>query len=101
MRTRKTSLDLEDRKQIEAYYTAGARVFDIAIHFGFHSATIYEELKRGYTGEYDVNGRPGYSASKAEKTSIANLSRRGRIKVAKTVTVKRCIDPSSSPLAPH
>ena len=87
MRTRKTSLDLEDRKQIEKFYTAGARVFDIAIRIGFHSATIYEELKRGYTGEYDENGRPGYSAHKGEKTAIANLSKRGRIKVAKKAIV--------------
>ena len=39
-------------------------------------AAIYEELKRGYTGELDENKRPVYSADLAQQTAQENIRRR-------------------------
>lgn len=62
-----TWLTLEDRKRIEKEYNAAMSVRDIAAGMGRHFAGIYRELKRGYTGEMDQNGRPGYSADIAQR----------------------------------
>ena len=42
-------LNYEDRKRIEKMKEQGARVIVIADTIGVHSATIYNELKRGGT----------------------------------------------------
>lgn len=78
-------LTYEDRKSIEALYTAGVSLADIATELGVHLATIYRELTRGGTGELDGNGRGGYSAELAQKTVQDNIKRRGH---RKPVTVQ-------------
>lgn len=46
-------LTFEDRKKIEELYAAGERPVVIASRLGVCFATIYRELKRGYTGSND------------------------------------------------
>lgn len=43
-------LTFEDRQKIEAWHARGDRPVEIAARLGVHTATIYNELKRGYTG---------------------------------------------------
>lgn len=62
-------LTLNDRVAIEKMYNDGQRVDAIAQSFGRNITTIYHELKKGFTGEMDKNGRPGYSADIAQKES--------------------------------
>lgn len=71
-------LELGDRKRLEAAYLGGERAADIAEIIGVHQSAIYRELRRGYTGADDKNGRPAYSADVAQKTVSENMSRRGR-----------------------
>ena len=73
-------LTYEDRKSIEALYTAGVSLADIASELGVHLATIYRELTRGGTGELDGNGRGGSSAELAQKTVQDSIKRRGHRK---------------------
>jgi IS30 family transposase len=60
-------LVLDDRRKIERLYAAGKSVGEIANEMGRNIATIYKELRKGYTGEMDENGRAGYSAEVAQK----------------------------------
>lgn len=46
-------LTFEDRQKIEAWHARGDRPVEIAARLGVHTATIYNELKRGYTGKFD------------------------------------------------
>ncbi|MPN64704.1 hypothetical protein SDC9_212480 [bioreactor metagenome] len=71
-------LTFNQRRKIEKLYGAGVRVADIAADTGRSVAAIYEELKRGYTGELDGNKRPKYSADVAQTTAQENIRRRGR-----------------------
>ena len=57
---------LADRQKIEEMYGAGMMPVEIAAKIGVHHATIYNELRRGDTGEIDRNGRIGYSAELAQ-----------------------------------
>ncbi len=50
---------------------------DIAARLKRSAAAIYEELKRGYTGEFDGYARPKYSADLAQATVQENFRRRG------------------------
>ena len=50
-------LTLEQRREIERMYAEGERVVDIAARLKRSAAAIYEELKRGYTGEFDHTER--------------------------------------------
>ena len=59
-------LTLEQRREIERMYAEGERVVDIAARLKRSAAAIYEELKRGYTGEFDGYARPKYSADLAQ-----------------------------------
>lgn len=70
-------LTLEQRREIERMYAEGERVVDIASRLGRGVATIYEELKRGYTGEFDSYARQKYSADLAQATVQENFRRRG------------------------
>lgn len=70
-------LTLEQRYEIEKLYTAGERVVDIASHLKRSPSAIYEELKRGYTGELDGYARPKYSARLAQIAVQENFRRRG------------------------
>ena len=71
-------LTFDQRRKIEALYSDGERVVDIAAKI----AAIYEELKRGYTGEFDRNKRPVYSADLAQQTTQENIRRRGNRRAA-------------------
>lgn len=75
-------LTLEQRHEIEKMYASGERVVDIAARLQRSAAAIYEELKRGYTGELDGYARPKYSASLAQATAQENFRRRGNRKAA-------------------
>ena len=75
-------LTFEDRKKIEELYGAGERPVVIASRLGVCFATIYRELKRGYTGSNDDNMRPGYSAEIAELSLQNSFRSRGRKKPA-------------------
>lgn len=71
-------LSFQDRLKIEKWYGAGDRPLDIASRLGVHTATIYHELKRGYTGELDRNKRDGYNAGIAQQRVQESFKRRGR-----------------------
>jgi len=71
-------LTFEDRRKIEAWHARGDRPLEIAARLGVHTATIYHELQRGYTGRLDTNQREAYSAEQAQRTVQANFKRRGR-----------------------
>lgn len=66
-------LTFDQRREIEALYSDGERAVDIAAKIGRSVAAIYEELKRGYTGELDENKRPVYSADLAQTTVLETL----------------------------
>lgn len=71
-------MNFDDRKELEALYLKGERVQDIADQIGVHVATVYKELKRGYTGDLDRNMRQEYSATLAQQRLAENFKRRGR-----------------------
>lgn len=75
--SRYSYLTLEQRREIERLYTAGERVTDIACYLKKSSTAIYEELKRGNTGEFDEYYRPKYSAELGQMTVQKNIQRRG------------------------
>lgn len=79
-------LTFNQRREIEKMYGAGIRAVDIAAHTGRSVAAIYEELKRGRTGELDANKRPKYSADLAQTVAQENIRRRGRRARAKMGT---------------
>ncbi len=70
-------LSYNDRKRIEAMYLSNEYLPDIAAKIGVHTATLYRELERGYTGELDKNLRSGYSADVAQRMITASLKNRG------------------------
>lgn len=72
----KRHLTLKDRMELEALYEKGRGVEQIAAKLKVHRSTVYNELKRGDTGEMDGNGRMGYSAELAQRTVIENYRRR-------------------------
>lgn len=71
-------LTFDDRKCLEELYRSGERIVVIASTLGVCFATIYRELKRGYTGSNDNNMRPGYSARIAEAALQYSFRARGR-----------------------
>ena len=66
-------LTMQDRRTLEALYADGCKAGEIAKELGVHIATVYNELKRGDTGEMDSNGRIGYSAEKAQRRAYELL----------------------------
>ena len=77
-----TGICHDNRMIQEVLYSDGDRVVDIAAKIGRSVAAIYEELKRGYTGELDENKRPVYSADLAQTTAQENIRRRGNRRAA-------------------
>ena len=71
-------ITLEDRRTIERVYCDGLAPVEIAAIIGVSPSSIYREIARGYTGETDKNGRPAYSADKAQADTTKSMSRRGR-----------------------
>lgn len=74
------NLTYADRKKIEKLYAENTSFNEIALTLGVHIATVYREIKRGYTDEIDDNGNYCYSAAVAQANTRENLSRRGRCK---------------------
>lgn len=71
-------LTFEDRKKIEKWYSDGVKPADIAEKLKVHTATVYHELNRGYTGQEDKSFRPQYKAETAQKAIQESFKRRGR-----------------------
>ena len=84
-------LTLEQRREIERMYAEGERVVDIAARLKRSAAAIYEELKRGYTGEFDGYARQKYSADLAQATVQENFRRRGNRRGANCRNTKGAI----------
>lgn len=74
----KRHLTLQDRVKLENLYNKGKGTEEIAARLKVHRATVYNELKRGDTGEMDGNGRIGYSAELAQQRIINNYRQRRR-----------------------
>ncbi|WP_279060131.1 helix-turn-helix domain-containing protein [Gemmiger formicilis] len=72
----KRHLTLKDRAELEALYNKGRGVEEIAAKLKVHRSTVYNELKRGDTGEMDENGRFGYSAELAQQRLLENYRQR-------------------------
>lgn len=70
-------LSYEDRQTIERMWAEGQKPKEIAYTIGVHTATIYNELKRGQTGRFDRNQRLAYDASLAERRIQEGFKRRG------------------------
>ena len=81
-------LTFDQRREIESLYNDGNRVVDIASKIQRSVAAVYEELKRGYTGELDENKRLKYSADLAQTTVQANIRRRGNKQLNKSTITK-------------
>lgn len=77
MAMRTKALSLQDREKIARDYGAGKSPADIAYEIGVCQATIYSDLKRGYTGELDVNQRPAYDPVLAQRVYQENIRKRG------------------------
>lgn len=71
-------ITMQDREAIAGWYLNGDRPCDIATRLGVHTATIYNELRRGETGEWDKNQRPAYDPVLAQRVVQENFKRRGR-----------------------
>lgn len=80
----KKHLTLKDRKELEALYNKGCGAEQIAAKLKVHRSTVYNELKRGDTGEMDGNGRIGYSAELAQQR-LYERRRMGRSAAARSI----------------
>lgn len=72
----KRHMTLKDRMELEALYNKDKSVAEIAARLKVHQSTVYNELKRGDTGEMDSNGRAGYSAELAQQKIFHNYQQR-------------------------
>jgi len=69
---------------LEALYNKGCGAEQIAAKLKVHRSTVYNELKRGDTGEMDGNGRIGYSAELAQQR-LYERRRMGRSAAARSI----------------
>lgn len=70
-------MTFDQRREIERMHNEGIRTVDIAAHIGRSVAAVYEELKRGYTGERNENKQKKYSADLAQTVFQDNIAQRG------------------------
>ena len=49
-----------DKRELSRLYLEGWKQKDLAHHFKTSESTISQELKRGCTWQFDINGRKGY-----------------------------------------
>ena len=70
-------LRLNDRKRLAELYEGGETVAEIARVMDVHPGTVYNELRRGYTGKLDCNLRRQYDPDKAQRSISATLRNRG------------------------
>lgn len=75
-------LTFDQRRKIEKMHNSDVRTVEIAAHIGRSVAAVYEELKRGYTGERNANKRKIYSAELAQKVFQDNIAQRGNRRAA-------------------
>ena len=75
-------LTFDQRREIERMHNAGVRTVEIAAHIGRSVAAVYEELKRGYTGERNENKQRKYSAERAQTVFQDNIAQRGNRRAA-------------------
>ena len=75
-------MTFDQRREIERMHNSGMRTADIASKLGRSVAAIYEELKRGYTGERNVDKRRTYSAERAQTVFQDNIAQRGNRRAA-------------------
>lgn len=67
-----------DREEIRNAWKSGATVMEIAVRVSCSMPTVYNELHRGRTGDYDPDTmRPIYDPDLAERTYMENIKRRG------------------------
>ena len=50
----------DEKNELSRLYLEGWKQKDLAHHFNTSKSTISQELKRGFTRQFDVNGRKGY-----------------------------------------
>lgn len=75
-------MTFDQRREIERMHNSGMRTVDIASKLGRSVAAIYEELKRGYTGERNENKQRKYSADLAQTVFQDNIAQRGNRRAA-------------------
>ncbi len=78
------TLTMQDRKILAKRWDNGDSAVVIAVDLGFSPAAIYEELKRGDTGELDENKRRRYDPELGQTVYQQNLRKRGRRRPAKS-----------------
>ena len=71
----------DNRAIIAERHLCGDRPCDIAERLGVHTATIYRELQRGYTGKLDINNRPAYDPDVAQQNIMTAIKQKGRKKL--------------------
>ena len=79
------TLQLKDRRTLARLYLRGDRMEDIAAALGVCQNTVYNEIKRGFTGKLDVNQRREYDPDRAQKNVMAAMRRRGTNFAARAV----------------
>lgn len=71
-------LTREEREVILQGWKRGDSSMDIAYRLGISQATVYAELRRGKTEDYDpVMMRFGYDPDKGEQVYMDNIKKRG------------------------
>ncbi len=70
-------LTYEDRKNLEAWYSDGVPLQNIADRLNVHISTVYRELERGCAVKKSPNTRPTYSAEAAQRVIKENFKQRG------------------------
>lgn len=71
-------LTMEDREAIRKGWERGDSSMEIAYRLGISQATVYAELKRGQTGEYNAGTmRFGYDPEKGAQVYQDNIKKRG------------------------
>ena len=71
------TLQLKDRRALAKMYLRGDRMEDIAAALGVCQNTVYNEIKRGFTGRLDANQRREYDPDLAQRSVMAAMRRRG------------------------
>ncbi len=82
-------LTFAERKEIEKRYRAGERTIEIANGIGRSNSAVYEDLKRGCTGEVDENHRPKYCAETAQINAQKRISFRGNRSTLEKIALKK------------
>lgn len=86
--SRYSYITFEQRKEIQKLYEEGKNKIDIASIMGRSVSAIYEELKRGYTGDLYEDKRRTYDADLAQTVFQQNIQRRGQKNINKKENMK-------------